>query len=236
MPNVDPLTYIKTVLAKDFAARSLPPRPKPSLVITLSRDYGAQGEAIAHGLARSLTVPVFDQEILDQMAVRAKTDTFRFQAHDEQPHAGLSTFLYSLVSGNPSTLPDYRRHLCETVLEIAREDSIIIGRGAHLILAGQRVFRLRVVGSASVCARRVALEFNLSQAEAEHKVDEINRRRNQAVAELFRGSVERCSLEYADLFDLVINTDHISAVGAVVVALQALREAGHIAEVPPCLA
>jgi len=241
MPNIDPLTYIKTVLAKEFASPSHPPRPsgqpRPSLLITLSRDYGADGEAVAHGLAQSLSLPVYDKEILDKVAASAKTDKFRFEAHDEQSSAGLSAFLYSLVSGNPATLRDYRRHLCEAVLETARQDCLIIGRGAHLILAGQqRIFRVRVVGSKAVCARRVALESNLSAAEAERKVAEVNHQRHQAVLDLFHDSIERCSLEHADLFDLVVNTDHIPAAGAVAVVLLAMRHAGHLAEAPPCLA
>jgi len=234
MPNIDPLTYIKTVLAKDFAARH-PPQPKPdpqSLVVTLSRDYGAQGEAIALGLARSLNLPVYDQEILDKMAVGAKTEKHRFDAHDEQSISGLGAFLYSLASGNPATLRDYRRHLCETVLELARQDCLIVGRGAHLILAGQRIFRVRVVGSQEVCARRVALELNLAPAEALRKVAEVNHKRHQAILDLFHGNIEHCSLEHADLFDLVVNTDHLPATGAVGVILLAMREAGHIPEVP----
>jgi len=236
MPIIDPLTYIKTVLAKEFAARPQSPTKSepPSLVITLSRDYGAEGESVAQGLALALKLPVYDQEILDRVAASAKTDKFRFEAHDEQSSAGLSAFVYGLVSGNPATLRDYRRHLCEAVLDIARQDCIIVGRGAHLILAGRRqVFRVRVVGSQAVCARRAALEFNLPPAEAERKVAEVNAKRHKAVDDLFRGSIERCSLEHADLFDLVINTDHIPVAAAVDLILLALRETGQIREVPP---
>lgn len=234
MPNIDPLTYIKSVLARDFAA-SHPVQRKPgreALVITVSRDYGALGEAVAQGLARALGIPLYDREILERVAVSAKTDQSRFEVHDEQSSAGLSSFIYSLVSGNPATLLDYRRHLCEAVLELARQDCILVGRGAHLILAGSKVFRLRVVGSSAVCAQRVAVELNLTPDKAARKVAELNQKRHKSITELFQGSVERCSLEHADLFDLVINTDHISPDGAVAVALLALREAGHIAEVP----
>ena len=230
------MTYIKTVLAKDFAARHPPPRAAAanSLVVTLSRDFGAEGEAVALGLARALTLPVYDKEILDQMAARAKTDKFRFEAHDEQASPGFSAFLYSLMSGNPATLTDYRRHLCAAVLDLARQDCLIIGRGAHLILAGRPVFRVRVVGSQAVCAGRVACEFNLSLAEAERKVAAANQKRRQAVAALFQGSVERCSLEHADLFDLVVNTDHIPAAAAVDLILLALRASGRLREAALC--
>jgi cytidylate kinase len=238
MLNVDPLTYIKTVLAKEFATQPKPPRePEPkSLVITLSRDYGAEGEAIAQGLAERLNLSVYDQEILDRVAISARTDKFRFEAHDEQSNAGISAFLYSLVSGNPATLRDYRRHLCAAVVDLARHDCLIIGRGAHLILSGKKVFRVRVVGSKSVCARRISVELNLSPGEAERKVTEINQKRHQAIMDLFHDSIEHCSLEHADLFDLVINTDQITASAAVNLILLGLQETGHIPEIPPCKA
>jgi cytidylate kinase len=234
MPNVDPLTYIKTVLAKDFAARPPPRKTGPqALVVTVARDYGALGEAVALGLAAALKVPAYDQEILERVAKSAKTDALRFQVHDEQPSAGLSAFLYSLVSGNPATVQDYRHHLCEAVLELARQDCVIVGRGAHLILGGGKAFRVRVVGSPAVCARRVALELGIPAAAAEHKVAEINDKRNQALVGLFGGGLEHCALEHAENFDLVVNTDYLSAGAAVAVILLALREAGHIREVPP---
>ncbi len=238
MPNIDPLTYIKTVLAKDFAAHPKPPsKPEPqALVITLSRDYGAQGEAVAHGLAQSLGLPVYDQEILDRVAANARTDKFRFEAHDEQSSAGFSAFVYGLVSGNPATLRDYRRHLCGAILELSRQDCIIIGRGAHLVLPARRFSASAWSAAKPVCAQRIALELGIPPAEAEHKVIEVNQKRHKAVLDLFHDSIEHCSLEHADLFDLVINTDHIPASAAVSLILLALREAGRIKEVPPCKA
>jgi hypothetical protein len=234
MTHIDPLSYIKAVLAKDFADHQQARRKpgKQALVITLSRSYGAMGEAIAEGLGQALGVPVYDREILERLASSAKSDTHRFQVHDEQSSTGLSSFLYSMVSGNPATVRDYRRHLCDTVLELAEQNCILVGRGAHLILASQKVFRLRVVGSEAVCARRVALDLSLSSAQAIAKVAEINAGRNKAIVDLFGSSIEHCGLDHAENFDLVINTDHFSAQGALAVVLQALREAGFISEVP----
>ncbi|MFM8331183.1 MAG: AAA family ATPase [Candidatus Methylumidiphilus sp.] len=233
MPNIDPLTYIKTVLAKDFAERALRRQQAThhdALVITLSRDYGAVGEDIARGLSLSLNIPVHDQEVLDLVAKKAKTDKYYFQAHDEQSSSGLSAFLYSLVSGNAATMQEYRRHLGDALVELARNDCIIIGRGAHLVLTGPRVFRIRVVGSKSVCAQRVALALNITPADAELRVAETNHKRNKSVMDMYGELVERCSLEHADLFDLVINTDLIPVNAARDVVLAALRGLGHIPE------
>lgn len=233
MPNIDPLTYIKTVLARDFAERALRRQQSThhdALVITLSRDYGALGEEIARGLSLSLNIPVHDQEVLEWVANKAKTDKYHFQAHDEQSSSGLSAFLYSLISGNAATMQEYRHYLGEALVDLARNDCIIVGRGAHLVLTGPRVFRIRVVGSKRVCAERIALAMNIPPAEAEQQVAETNHKRNKSVMDLYGELIERCSLEHADLFDLVINTDAIPVNVARDVILAALRGLGHIPE------
>lgn len=238
MHNIDPLTYIKAALARDFTAPQARRQPKaepPTLIVTLSRDYGALGEAVAARLGDALGIPVYDRkEILDCMAKHAKTEPYHFQAYDEQSGGGLHGFLYSLVSGSAATLQEYRHYLGEALLDMTRHSCILIGRGAHLALVGKKVFRLRIVGSKAVCAQRVALELNLTSQEAEHKVEEVNHKRHKAVVDLFGENFERCSLDHADLFDLVINTDHIAADAAASLILLALREVGFIGEVLAC--
>ncbi len=238
MPIVDPLHYLQNVIAKDFEAKAhLHRRPEEdtqSLVITISRDYGALGEQISKKLSEALGIPVYDQEILEMVAQSAKTDKFHFEQHDEQSSAGISANLYSLITGNPATLRDYRRHLCQVVTEISRKNCIIVGRGAHLILAGRPIFRVRIVGSKVVCAHRIADEFDIPLMQAEHKVFEINNKRHKAVIDLYSDRIEHCSLELAKNFDLVINTDHIRVEGAVALVLLAIREAGLFKEIPLC--
>lgn len=244
MPIQDPLTYLQTLLSREFEThphlhrktKEGQDKPREPLVITLSRDYGAQGEEIAQKLSQYLGIPVYDQEILDRVAQSAKTDKFYFKPHDEQSSAALTSFLYSLIKGTSATLQDYRRHLFETIAEIARKDCIIVGRGAHLILAAKKVFRVRVVGSKLVCAQRIAAEFDIPMLEAEQKVYEINNKRHKAVIDLYSENIEHCSLEHAKNFDLVINTDHIPVEGAMGLILLAMREAGFFSEVPLCKA
>ncbi|HUL11097.1 MAG TPA: cytidylate kinase-like family protein [Methylococcaceae bacterium] len=229
MPT-DPLIYLQTLLSKDYVsaqyAKSRKKKEHEPLVITLSRDYGALGETIAKQLAECLGIPVYDQEILEMVAKRAKTDKFYLQAHDEQAGAGVTTFLYSLLSGSTTTLESYRRHLYETVLDIARKDCLIIGRGAHLILSAKKVFRVRIVGSEPVCANRIATELSIPLREAEQRVNEINSKRHKSVMNLYSDSFEHCSLEVAKNFDLIINTDHIPAEGAMPVILMAMQQSG----------
>lgn len=229
MPT-DPLTHLQALISKDFAAAQYAmgkeKKEREPLVITFSRDYGALGETIAKKLAECLGIPVYDQEILDMVAKRAKTDQFYFRPHDEQADAGISSFLYSLVTGSTATLKSYRRNLYDAVLDVAARDCLIIGRGAHLILSGKKVFRVRIVGSKLVCAHRIAEEFNIPLSEAEQTVHEVNNKRHKSIMSLFSKNFEHCSLEHAINFDLVINTDHISTDGAMSLILLAMQQSG----------
>lgn len=230
MPENNPLTFLQALLTKDFKAPNykggkVRDEARP-LIITLSRDYGALGEEIARQLSDCLGIPVYDQEILEHVAAKAKADKFLFQPHDEQVDAGISSFLYSLVSGSTATAQSYRRYLYEVVLELTKKDCILVGRGAHLILSNKNVFRLRVVGSKLVCAQRIAQAYDMPLLEAEQKVFEINNKRHQSILSLYSESFENSSLEAAKNFDLTINTDHFSTEGATSVALLAMQQMG----------
>lgn len=224
----DPYAFLQTILTKDFKAGTHARKAgeQQRLIITLSRDYGALGETIAQKLAQCLGIPVYDQEILDMVAQKAKVDRFKFERHDENVSAGISTFLYSLLTGTAGDLQTYRRNLYDVVMELAQQDCLLIGRGAHLVLSGNPVFRLRIVGSKLVCAKRVADEYGISLLEAERKVYEVNNKRHRAILDLYADSFEHCSLEHAKNFDLVINTDRIHSDNAVIIALTAMQQLG----------
>lgn len=226
----DPQVFLQKLIQREFEAHRYAKGAghpgRPPLVVTLSRDYGAQGEEIARRLSECLGIPLYDQEILDLVAKRAKADKFYFKAHDEQVAAGVTSFLYSLISGSAVTLQDYRRALYDVTLDLARRDCILVGRGAHLILADKPVFRVRAVGSKAACARRIAETFGLSAEESEKEVHKINQQRHQSIVKLFGEHIEHSSLEFAKNFDLVVNTDHLSIDGAVAIILLAMREMG----------
>jgi hypothetical protein len=228
MTAQDPYDFIKALIAKDFEAdhHAAPSQPQEPLIITLSRDYGARGEAIAEKLADCLRIPLYDHEILERVAAKAKVDAFKLEEQDETVSAGISTFLYSLLTGTAGEMQTYRRHLYGTVLELAQQDCLLVGRGAHLILSGRKIFRLRIVGSKLVCAKRVAADTGQSLLEAERKVYEANTKRHKSIQAMFGDSFEHCALEFAKNFDLVINTDHISADCAVSLALFAMQQSG----------
>ncbi|MFM8441876.1 MAG: AAA family ATPase [Methylococcus sp.] len=226
MSGSDPYTFLSKLIAKDDAlSQKSQKRPHQPLIVTVSRDYGAGGDTIASRLAEELGVPLYDRQILELAASKAGVDPIRFSEMDDLRSSGVSNFIFSVLTGSGG-LETYRRALFESVMELSQKDCVLLGRGAHLILSGKRTFRVRVVGSRMICAKRIAQEFGLSLDHAERKVYEVNNKRHKSIENLFKDSYEHCSLNYAKNFDLTINTDRITADNAVPIVLLAIRQAG----------
>lgn len=230
MPNTDCLTYLKAILSKDIeaaryqAGKDQPERPP--IVITISRDYGAGGELIGTELSHYLGIPLYDREILRLIAERSKTSEWHVEPHDEQVTSGLTSFIFSTITGTNAHAALYRRYLYDVVSDLAKKDGILIGRGAHLVLRHQPIFRVRVIASPETCAERIAEDEGVDIEAATKRVKDINAKRHQSIQTLFSDIDKKCSLENAHNFDLVINTDQIAPEDAVPLVLIGLRQAG----------
>lgn len=230
MPNTDCLTYLKAILSKDIEAMRYQSEKKrgdkPPLVITISRDCGAGGELIGQELSRYLGIPVYDREIMRLIAEQSKISEFHVEPHDEQVTSGLTSFIFSTLTGTNSNAALYRRYLYEVITDLSQQDCILIGRGAHLILADQHVFRLRIIASPDICAERIADENDIDLATAAKRVQDTNTKRHRSIRALFSDIDKTCSLDNAQNFDLVINTDRIPPEDTVPIILIGLRQAG----------
>lgn len=230
MPSNDCYAYLKALLAKDFDAtlyrgdKQHPPRER--LVITISRDFGAGGELIGQSLSECLGIPIYDREILRLIAERSKTSEFHVELHDEQVTSGLTSIIFSTITGAASHMADYRKYLYEVVKDLAKQDAILIGRGAHLILTADKAFRIRVIASLETCVQRVMEDTGADRRAAEKQVLEVNSKRHQSIKKLFGDYDRQVSLNNAENFDLVLNTDQIPPEHAAPVILMALRAAG----------
>lgn len=185
-----------------------PPDARP--VITIARDHGAGGEAIAGKVAERLGLHCFDREILEAILKTATGDPHLMRALDETLPAYSGTFLYAALMGLNDPLTEYQSLLLRMVNGIAQQGGVIVGRGAHLLVRGPRRLRVRIVGSDEVCARRLAAG---DDTQVQARLSEV-RKTNAARAEYVR------KIYHADnadplAYDLVINTDRFADLDAV---------------------
>lgn len=173
-------------------------------VVTISRDLGSGGAEIARRLADRLGVMLYDRQLLDAIAERAKVDRELMARLDERARNVRDSWLFGLLSGQNTFLASYRHHLFDVLLCIAQEGGVVVGRGAHIVLANREAFRLRVVGSAECCAARVAAREGIDTAAALARVRQTNKERDE-----FTYKLVRHHLTEAETFDLVLNTDKL---------------------------
>lgn len=175
---------------------------RPPTTITLSHDHGCGGYDIARRLSERLGVRIWDSEILQAIAEAAHVEPELMAELDEKVRSRYDAFIYNFFSGKDVTVTAYRRHLVNVVLAMAAQGGIIMGRGAHLVLANRPVFRLRIVGSLVVCSARVAKRSGRPEPEARAEVERVNKERSD-----FLHSDFHARLDDAARFDLVVNTD-----------------------------
>ena len=195
-------------------------------VITLSRDYGSGGDVIATRLCQRLHLPLYDQDLLRQVAERLEQDPATVRMLDEGLHRSRDMWLYRLLFGEDTSLDAYRRTLIKVVMTLGRHGGVIVGRGAHVILAGACALRVRIAGTPEICAKRMAASGHSDEETELRKALETNHHRGKFVWELF-GS----RLSDASQFDIVANTDRMDDFEDVVEMLMGMATAVHTGRV-----
>jgi len=165
---------------------------------------------IARMLADKMKVEYHDGSILDAIVIESKMARHLMERLDERHTGLLDDAVYSILSGHPSFKDDYLRYLNIVLHKIVTKGGIIMGHGAHLILDIPEVLHVRIIGSRSRCILRMMKVMDISQNEARKLYEEILRNRAQYIIKQFGSNIDD-----PELYDIVINTDYISAEYAV---------------------
>lgn len=202
--SVDPQLFIQSVVEAQLSAARDKQHQGPGPLLALSRDYGAGGMEVAKRLSERLAVGLYDKYLLDAVAKSAKVDPELMAELDERMRSYRDAWIHSLLTGQSVFKTAYRHHLVNVLLGLTKTGGVIVGRGAHVVLANRQIFRLRLIGSEERCAERVSETEGLSYDEALKKVREVNHQRAKFVWDMFKRRLSEPAS-----FDLVVNTDHL---------------------------
>ena len=164
-------------------------------VITISRMYGSAGSEVAERVARTLGWALFDNTMIDAIAERSGLTRAEVTAQDERVPSMVERIASALSLGSPEIMPPVpagpmesteerivavTRRVIEEALQAG--PAVFVGRGAQCLLA-ERSDALHVFCFAPRAAlRRYAMEkFGVDPAEAERRVADMNRQREQYV-------------------------------------------------------
>jgi cytidylate kinase len=187
-------------------------------VITISREYGSEGEAIAERIAGILHYHLVDKEFI--AAVLDKYGLVEFN----QEYDSLPGFWDRFMTARGSRRDVIADMLDQVLRAVAYHgDVIILGRSGFVALGGfADVLHVRLQAPYDVRVARVRAKSGMTAQEAEAAVTESDRVRETFVEEFYK--VEWGA---AQAFDLVIDTGAISpdlAVTWVVEAAKGLAE------------
>lgn len=164
-------------------------------VITVSRMYGSGGSEVAERVASALGWSLFDNALVDAIAQRSGLTPAEVSAQEERVPSIVERIAEALSLGSPEVLPPVQVAPVETtderivavtkrVIEEAVQTgpAVFVGRGAQCLLA-ERADALHVFCYAPRSALRqyVMRKHGIDAAEAERRVHDTNRQREQYV-------------------------------------------------------
>lgn len=196
------------------------------VIITIARDFGAEGHEIGKMLSHKLGIPLYDNEILVRSALRSGKSVGQIAAYDEQLAAEFMAFLPDRADAR--TLSDRLfESMAQVILDLgATESCIIEGRlSDYLLRANPNQIAVLVTAPLDARIEIVSNRRGLSRAEGARLV-----RRMQRARESFykRYSAGKWRMDMGK--DIVVNRAKLGREGCVEVIAAAyyakLRELG----------
>lgn len=186
--------------------------------VTVANNVGGGGGELAAQLAKRLHWPVFDRDILTEMAGNDEIRSRLYKAMDERD---LNWFESALRSFMQSDLKreDYFHRLTETILCLARKGpAVFVGRASDLILPNDKGVRIKVVASLEYRLANFAKANGLSLKAAAKQVETIERARAQFIWKHFQREINDPAR-----FDLLINVERVSNREAIELVMELLK-------------
>lgn len=200
--------------------REAAPAPVPLPIITISREFGARGEALGRLVAETTGFSFWDDELVHAVAEESGANTALLKSLDEHLRSAIEDSIEGAFLGGNYMGSEYLRRLMKLIHTIAAHGSgVVVGRGAHYVVARDRALSVRVVCPLPERVRGYAERHGLDERRARQKLE----REDQARGAFIRQYFSRDPSNPSD-FDLTVNTGSFPlerAVGIVLAAYEA---------------
>jgi cytidylate kinase len=189
-------------------------------VITISRQFGARGEAFARRLGERIGFAVWDNELVRTVAEEAGANEALFTSLDEHHRRAIDDAIEGALTRGKYANSAYLRRLMHLVHTIhSHGKSIIVGRGAQYILDPATTLRVRVVSPLEVRVKAYGARQGLTPDQARRHVEQAESERVAYIRQSFF-----CDINDPTGYDLLVNSGTIpleSLVGVVLAAYEA---------------
>ena len=172
-------------------------------VITISKQHGAGGKAIALALARELGCEVVDKSLIIKVAQQARVGTDRVENFDQEHYNSIDKYLSGIFLANPALFGpgsfdfpatssaglmadqeffNAQKYLTLTqalIKELYQKGNVVlVGRGGQVLLADKKdCLHLRLCAPLEYRIKRVMEKAGVSEKEAGEKIHARDRSR-----------------------------------------------------------
>lgn len=226
------LTFIHNQLKSPAPDARAGARDTGKLAITISRQTGTGGLAIAqnlaaylqkHGPRRDKPWTVFDKNLVEEVLKQHNLPKELAAYLSEERTSELQDMVEEVLGLHPSSWVLVRR-VTETILSLAELGNVIlVGRGANFVTGClEHVFHVRMIGTLEKRIERLRQFEQVSAKTARKLIEEGDETRRRYLRKYFKKDIDD-PLHY----DLVLNTDRISDESAMhLIAEAALARCG----------
>lgn len=209
---------IKHRFEKRVAAEDAAPAGQP-VVITIARDFGAEGHEIGKMLATELGIPLYDKELLVRSSRRAGESMDRIAAYDEQLAAETMAFLPDRMDAR-NVSDKLFENMAQVIIDLGSTESCIIEGRLSDYLLRHNPNQIAVLVTAPLEARIeiVRSKRGLDKRQGAKLVKEQQRAREQFYK---RYSAGKWRMDMGK--DLVVNRAKLGRQGCVDVIAAAYR-------------
>ena len=146
-------------------------------IISVGREYGSGGHEIATRLAEMFDIPLYDRNMLDQLAERNGIDAEDLHKHEETKRQGLTR----TVRGHSSSIQDIVANLqFDFIREKAAsgESFVVVGRCAENVLRDNpALISIFIRGEEEDKTERICRLYKLNKLEAKAKMYRHDKKR-----------------------------------------------------------
>jgi hypothetical protein len=178
-------------------------RYKP--VITISREFGSRGAALAAVLSKKTGFKLWDKELLEAISDDLGSDKKFVETLDERRQRVIEETVAGFLT-NVHTNVSYLRSLIRVVSTIEQHGSgIVVGRGANFICERKDTLHVRIVSPIRERVSEYARRNKIGRTEATRIIEDKDRERADFILNNFHKDVTDPSI-----YDLVLNSHSFS--------------------------
>lgn len=200
------------VWKRQSAGRPIIPKSKRYPTMTISREFGARGAALAELIGRKTGFKVWDKEILKAISEELGSDEKFLETLDERSQQGVENTVAGFLK-NIHTNENYLRSLIRVLKTIEEHgNSIIVGRGANYICKKPLTFHVRVVSPFQTRVAEFGKREGLSTYDARQFVEEKDEERAEFIRRNFYKNVSNPSDYHLIVNSKVFSMDQMAEI------------------------